>query len=266
MLIKLTNRCTMMCEHCMEESTPDSNEFMSMDTFRRAVTFGQKIGCMAYVLSGGEPTENEQILEMCQWFDQRMRGINCLFTICSNGMWLKDEVKRERIRKITELPTFHGMQVYTHKRWYREYDYVVAHTEEYESYPGVKVDADDTIWMQDLGRARQSEAAQAEVSKNPYKMSCCNCTLAARQLKMQGFGMHLTMHGQLCKPAIDAEGGVHMSESRTCPTVGNVWKDSPAAIYERMQTYKPCGRCAGYKRFVESTEPQIVRARMVLGL
>jgi MoaA/NifB/PqqE/SkfB family radical SAM enzyme len=80
----------------------------------------------------------------------------------------------------------------------------------------------------------------------------------------QGYGVALQMHGQLCKPSVDADGGVHLSESRLCPSVGNVVTDSFTDIWSRMRRFRPCGQCAGYRRFMESQRPDIVRARQMI--
>lgn len=253
----------MMCPHCMEDAQP-TGLMMTLDTFKQTVKFGTYIGNSHFVLSGGEPTENELIAEMCEWFDI---ATGCNFSIVSNGMWLKDERKRQQVEWITNMHSFVGMQVYTHRKWYKEYDYVVSHKHEYERYKHVIVDIDDTIWMQDLGRARTNKEAQQEVEKNPHFMSCLNTTLAATQITSpQEFGLMMTLRRQFCKPSVDCDGNVHMSESRLCPSVGNVNTDNFADIWQRMREFRPCGGCKQYRKFIESPRPDIARAREVLGL
>lgn len=168
MLIKLTSKCSMMCPHCMEDAQ-EVGGMMTLDTFKQAVKFGVYIGNAHLVLSGGEPTENEHITDMCEWLDV---ATGCNFTIASNGTWLKDERKRQCVEWITRLHSYLGMQVYTNRQWYKDYDYVVSHKCEYERYNKVIVDIDTPIFMQDLGRARTNPEAQREVEQNPHFMSC----------------------------------------------------------------------------------------------
>lgn len=264
MLIKLTSQCTMNCPHCMEDAK-DSGEMMTLETFKRTVYFGLDLGARVFVLSGGEPTENEHIFEMCQWFNKTFRAKGRLFSIVSNGMWLKYEEKKSHMRCICQMPTFAGMQVYTNKRWYKEYDYVVEHKEEYQTYRCVTVDIDSPIYMQDLGRARTDKDAQEEVKKNPYNMSCLNPALAVAQavLPLQ-VCESLEERRQLCKPSVDCEGNVHLSESRLCPSVGNVMKDTTDIIFFKMRDFRPCGACRQYRNFIESTRPDIVVARRII--
>ena len=266
MLIKLTSKCTMGCAHCMEDAREDGDA-MTMEAFKLAVLFGLYIRCGVFALSGGEPTENEKIADMCEWLDATVHKMGFVFSIVSNGMWLKDERKRKCVERICRLPSFSGMQVYTNRLWYREYDYVTSHRAEYERYPHVIVDADSKIFMQDLGRARISEAAQQEAAKNPYFMSCLNAALCARQVyEPSDYGLALALQAKFCKPQVDALGFVHMSESRLCPNVGNVCTDDFADIWRRMREFRPYGGCRGYRNFIESQRLDIARAKEVLGV
>ncbi len=262
MLIQVTNKCFMGCEHCMEDSRPEGKE-MSPETFRKVLGFAQDIGNRIFTISGGEPTEHSDLYGLLSLIPEGFA-----FTICSNGMWLKDEAKRDMFERITELPGYAGTQVYTNKAWYREYDWVVEHKSEYETFKGVMVDIDAHIWMQDLGRARNSERAQEEVEKNPYYMSCCNTTLMARQISDPvQFSLMLNGAGHFCKPLVDPEGNIHISESRLCPTAGNVTTETSQEIWEKMRKFKPCLSCKGGKRFLESRDPKmIVVRRIILGL
>lgn len=253
----------MQCPHCMEDAQP-VGRMMTLDTFKQAVRFGTYLGNFHFVLSGGEPTENEHITEMCEWLEQNTMFV---FSIVSNGMWLKDEVKRRRMKYISGLHSYIGMQVYTNKQWYKDYNYVVSHRHEYEQYPRVVVDIDSPIFMQDLGRAKTCHEAQKEVEKNPYFMSCMNTALTAIQIAApERFGRTMMLHRQFCKPSVDCNGNVHMSESRLCPSVGNVNTDDFSDIWRRMRTFRPCGHCKGYRNFLESQRPDIIAARAVMGL
>lgn len=251
----------MMCAHCMEDARP-CGQMMSFQTFQRAVSFGKKIGVRCFIISGGEPTENEKMYEMLMWFDNTMRG-KAVFAITSNGMWLRDEKQRKMVEKIIRLRTYLSMQVYTNKQWYSEYDYVMEHRAEYERYRGVKVDT-ELIYMQDLGRAKYSDEAQREVEKNHYNMSCLNATLAARQVKRSDFALRLEERGQLCKPSIDVFGEVHMSECSLCPSVGSVMVLPEDTIWRQMQNFKPCLGCKNAKRFLVSKDPKISLARSII--
>lgn len=91
--------------------------------------------------------------------------------------------------------------------------------------------------------------------------------LAAIQIDdPQEFGIMMMLHRQFCKPSVDCEGNVHMSESRLCPSVGNVNTDNFADIWQRMRAFRPCGHCKQYKKFMESERPVIAAARRMMGV
>ena len=262
MLIKLTNQCTMGCPHCMEDAQ-EHGSMMTLGTFKNAVRFGNYLGCAMFMLSGGEPTENSHIEEMCNWFDANTE--RCMFNILSNGMWLKDEAKRQRVERITKLRSFMGMQVYTHRRWYKEYDYVVSHKPEYEQYNGVLVDIDSPIRMHGVGRARRNAEAMEEAEKNSHFMSCINSVLAAVQVRCPNSVCTLLEKNlRFCTPSVDCEGTVCMSESSLCPSVGNVNTDDFEQIWKRMKDFRPCGHCVGYRRFIQSEREDIKKAKTLL--
>ena len=245
------------------EDAQETGQMMTLDTFKQAVKFGMYIGNLHFALSGGEPTENEYITEMCEHLELMCQN----FTIVSNGMWLADGRKRMKVEWITQLHNYLGMQVYTNKQWYKYYDYVVNHKDIYETYDKVIVDIDTPIFMQDLGRARTNAEAQKEVERNPHFMSCLNTALTAIQIAdPKEFGIRMMLHRQFCKPSVDCEGNVHMSESRLCPSVGNVNTDSFADIWKRMREFRPCGHCRQYRKFMESQRPDIAAARKLMGL
>lgn len=100
MLIKITNKCSLGCTHCMEDSTVQGGH-MTEDTFRKALDFTARAerlarnhGCPTMVLlTGGECTEHPDILRFLELVEET--GL-CL-TLLTNGHWLKDPALREAI-------------------------------------------------------------------------------------------------------------------------------------------------------------------------
>ena len=261
MLIQITNRCQEGCRHCLQNALPDG-PLMTEATFRKAIEFGRFLKCPLYVISGGEPTEHPQFLEFCKLLD-RLIGKEAVFTVTSNGMWYPDQ--KEMVERLTRLKSFAGMQVYSNPKWYKDYDFIMAHKTEIESIDKVSV-SNETIYMQDLGRARQDEDAQAEVAKNPYFMSCVNGHLLFKQMSPSYRMNGISPQRIFCKPMVDYKGDVHLSESCLCPSFGNVDADYFLDIFNHLRNAKPCLRCAGGKRFLQSTHPDIVAAKNLIGI
>jgi organic radical activating enzyme len=249
----------------MQDSREDGG-LMSMDTFRAAIRWAEEMFCRFVLISGGEPTENPEMEQMLQYFDGVARRRDMHFAIATNGTWIEDDEKRKMMWRISRLKSYMGIQVYTHKRWYQDYDFIMECRRELEQIPRCIVDADSTIWMQDLGRARDNEDCQREVELNPYNCSCLNAALVAQQIKSPyDFFPMLENAGQLCKPAVDIDGNIHMSESHLCPSVGNVNTDTALAISAHMSQFKPCMRCKN-SRHIFDVNQKMIQARKILGL
>lgn len=256
----------MGCPHCLQNSTPAGGH-MNYETFMNTIEFGKEIHCLIYNISGGEPTENPELLKMCKAFDKVSQDNYGLlnFVLSSNGMWLKDKEKTEMVREIESLPSCNGIQVYTHKRYYKEYDWVIKHIKQFDRFPKVLVVDTPIMSMQDLGRARTCEMAQEEIKASPYHMSCLNPILFAKQTRHVLFwSASLQRYRHFCKPLVDYKGNVHLSESWLCPSVGNVNTQDAQSIWVNIQKAEPCGNCAGCRKFLASEDPKIIEARKII--
>lgn len=179
------------------------------------------------------------------------------------------KIERQIRRMCSDFKYFIGMQVYTNKLFYKDYDKIHGKKSFFDSFGGkVILDESPIRSMQDLGRAKTCEIAQNMCDESKYNMSCLNAALCAKQVDYSNlYGKTLertAMH--FCNPMVDFNGNVHLSESWLCPSVGNVDTDKFADIWHNIQTFKPCGKCNDYKRFMQTSRPDLTRAKIVLGL
>ena len=187
------------------------------------------------------------------------------FGFATNGTWIEDKEKRQMMWQLSRLKSYMFTQVYTHRRWYPDYDFIQDWRTELEQIPHLEI-AENELWMQDLGRARTSKEAQEEVGKNPYRCSCLNAALVAHQVSSQeDYGFHLEGHLQMCSPCVDADGNVHMSESRLCPSMGNVCTDDFSDIWRRMQQFSPCMSCRNSRKLYDN-DARLAAARAILNI
>lgn len=265
MLIQITNRCQEGCAHCMQNSLPDSPH-MDINTFKKSLQFASFLNTQVYIITGGEPTEHPQFFEFCKLLDNHIRKSKqkACFMVTSNGTWypaLKDEVER-----LSKLKSYMGMQVYTNPKWYKDADFIIEHRNGLQRIPKVILDSSDIRSMQDLGRARFNEQAQAEIDSSPYYMSCLNGHLmfiqASPMYRLKG----LVRPGLLCRPLVDFNGDVHLSESWLCPSFGNVNTDMMTTIFSNLQHSKPCCKCKLGRKFLASAEPKIIQAKGIIGI
>lgn len=276
MLIQITNSCTMGCPHCLQDSKV-GDYHMTDETFNNALEFSNYMWTLIYNISGGEPTMHPKFYELISKLNEKMSKKPFhfpfirpnMFFIESNGEFLKDDNLIDEVENITKMEYFAKLQICSINGLYSNYDFIM------EKRPFIKKIFGDSVYihsdgiaaMKDLGRAKENEGPLKEAEESKYFMSCLNSCLAAKQCeKPEQYTYALCKNGKSCVPMVDWRGNVHMSESITCPSVGNVNTDSFNEIYTCMRSFKPCGRCLGYKRLMASSDSKIVNAREILGL
>lgn len=96
MVVKVTNKCNLACEHCRECSGPDKNDILDWNVF---TTVMDKIADKDWnsTLQGGEPTLFMDVVEeMTKYHKQK----NILSTLYTNGWWAFDDNICNRIEKM----------------------------------------------------------------------------------------------------------------------------------------------------------------------
>lgn len=246
MLIQITNRCHMQCPHCMQDSTPDGRH-MTEETFAQVLDFCKEAQPMVVSVTGGEPTEHPQWAEITRAL-LALPSVMVL-TVLTNGAWIDDDKKRVTMAQLIRQSKGRvKVQVYSHPKYYKNHEWTVAHEARFKSI-GCITDFTAPIYMQDLGRARKN--CQEEVKASDYVPSCINSHLIAMQAwNIHHFFTMAAQAGKFCRPLIDPDGNIHMSESWLCPTVAHV-SDGVAAAFRAMHLSRPCKGCQLYKNFVE---------------
>lgn len=259
----ITNKCLEGCPHCMECSNPNG-AMMDARTFVKAVKFSDFIGCRVITVSGGEPTLHPQFYEFCKMLNFVYKKT---FTIVSNGTWIDNAEIVEQVRRICRFENFTGMQVYTNKLFYKDYEKIKANENNFRSISTkILVDYSQIRGMKDLGRAKNYDVAQKMSAESGYFQSCLNASLVVKQVQrpiQYGTILEMTAH-QFCHPMVDFNGDVHLSESWLCQSCGNVSDQPFNTIWNSMVGYRPCGKCKDYQRFCESMRPDIIKAKEIL--
>lgn len=86
MTIRIINKCTQFCLHCMQESGPKESDIMSVETFKNALEFMNQTTNKIINISGGEPTLHPNILEMLKI----ALSYNKKVVLLTNGDYLKE--------------------------------------------------------------------------------------------------------------------------------------------------------------------------------
>lgn len=238
MLIKVTNKCSMGCSHCMEDSTL-KGEHMTWETFQAALDFAKRIEGPVWamgvppliLLSGGECTEHPEIERYVAEVIYR-RYIPVLVT---NGMWLGDA-------KLCEALLNPG--------WKTLFIQVTNDPRYYPSKPP-RVDdprityVDSLTVLLPLGRlARKRGEPELPIRKAPSSFNLRSMARhfgdfarAVQQMRLRAM-MNLGGH---CSPSISDNGDVMAGETRNCFKLGTVWSSN--LELSRAICDMKCNRC-----------------------
>lgn len=272
MLIQITNHCTLGCPHCMQCSGVN-NQHMNEDVFRKSLEFGAWSGAFQYNISGGEPTEHPMFKKYIAILNKHLIDNTIVsnlpgFTIESNGEWVRSGEKVKEIKDICRMKRLMAIQVSSFPGLYKNFDFIKKYKSKIEALSNkVCVVNERIISMQDIGRAHTTDklTIKTAIENNPYHMSCLNgCLLSKQTSDIKQLTNEFFLKNISCKPLIDWQGNVHWSESCQCPSYGNVLTDSFEEIWNKLKKAVPCGKCKGYERFMNSSNPQLILAQKII--
>lgn len=247
MLILITKKCFEACPHCMECATPNGKE-MSMSTFIQSLNYAREIGAKSLCLSGGEITTHPLWYEMAERACDFAKKYGMCVTLESNGTFITNPDIVDKLKSIMLNRQILFMQIVSTKRLYKSYELVWSRVEEIKAI-SPKIHVFDTIPgpIKPLGRAKNNPAFSQEIEDSKSAPSCINSALVVRQTRsMKEMVLALEMRGMICKPMIDVDGNVFMSECAFCPSVGNI-TEGAFTVYQRMKKFLPCNECGQCK-------------------
>lgn len=254
MLIKITDRCSMGCNHCLSDCTPDLCD-MDFNTFVDTIDFHKKYCCFnnslskPIIISGGEPTESSIFMNIIGYLFDNEHCRNNAMTITTNGLWMSDnEWFVKDLKKY--LPNCQ-VQIVIDDRYYPihvnenspifKYDNVFIGRDVMRIYPQGRALVNNLPW-------------QAKASK------CFNIRAITKQKKDSSLSdilFTMTINGYFCTPHIDINGDIKLGESRLCPICSNIYKSEKEIINDILNFQ--CHQCDFindklpeiYKKFVE---------------
>lgn len=264
MLIKITNYCSMGCDHCMENSTV-AGAHMTRETFLAALGLTERLEGDAWragiprrlLISGGEATEHPDV----EWFLATVidRGYDVI--LITNGMWLDDAALRAKILR---------------PAWKRLMVQVTNDPRFYPKQP-VNVPADDPrvvfvptlTLLVPLGRMKPSRALSGKdgvpVRKGPTSFNLRSLTRSLGDVRAALAILRLRaatgMSGN-CSPSISSDGTLVAGETSNCFPVGDV--NSTADEVTRKLVAMQCNKCGLVDGLSQEQKLAIGEARIVL--
>lgn len=233
MILRITDQCSMGCSHCMIDSLPTSKH-MDFATFIQGVNFAVRNGVRVIIVSGGEPTDHPQYVDMMNYLLLNFQGS---VSVCTHGEWVKDPALVAKY--MTPFKTV-NFQIVNDPLYYpKSLDKeglkrtLAAHPNaayfDYISAP---------IYPQGRARSRLKVTEQTTTSKGTR---CFNLRSIANHDQFNSIGAtirQLENMGKVCQPSVNISGTISMGESNECPTEVHV-TDNDDKIFQSVK----CSQC-----------------------
>ena len=273
MLIQITNTCRMHCPHCMDNAD-EAPAHMAEEVFFRTLDVAKALNVRAVAISGGEPTEHPEWIEMVRFAARSFDSVS----LVTNGMWLIASNDNDNDTEMLWLLREHDnvkVQVSSFGGFYQHRDEILKGADDFKSmlkYLRLKhrfyVETDERVLtgkMLSLGRAADVPEYQRMADESGLTASCVKGAVAAAQVGLRKTIELFEPKGYVCKPLVDYHGNIKWSESCLCPSFAHVY-DHVNAIEGASRKWRPCGRCRDYARMFEKPTKNAIIARAVLGL
>lgn len=265
MLIKITDKCTMGCTHCLSDCT-EKGEHMTFEMFKEAIAFNNSLPShmiSPLLISGGEPFEHPEIekfidylIQVCN--DEKDKSFPLLqlidtpkAIITTNGDWISKHP--DYVRYIYNATKEIWFQVVIDDRYYP----IHVDEESLKVHPNVKV----CYGVQSI--YPQGRAITNNLEHNRKSSSCFNVRALAKQIgsgpmTLDKIITSIFLKGHLsCCPHVDINGKIKVGESRLCPVCSDIHK-STTEIVDDIIAFR-CSQCdfinsklpPEYRKFVE---------------
>lgn len=239
MLIKLTEKCSMGCRHCMNDAKAIGKE-MSLDVLKDSLKFMRKTGTdIVLIVTGGEPTEHSKFSDCLKLIiDHAADGIACGITVTTNGVWMAENP--EKFNKLCDYAELKGVELLWQVTTVREY------------YPK-QIDITKSVYRRkNVTVCTDIEAmypqGRALTNKLPWQSKCSKCfnvRAIAKQVDNCKFGdivKLLFLRGKMCTPHIKVNGDIGLGESDLCPPIASIYDDEKE-IVKKIRNCK-CNKCS----------------------
>jgi len=208
MLIRISNKCTMACKHCMIDASGPDGEHMSLEVFRQALDFAEACQVKVILISGGEPFEHPDIAEILAMCAEVQKRTMVPMTLCSNGLFILDKEKAALARRCGMI-----IQVTNDQRFYGRNLKLIQHM-----FDLPQMCFEDHIRsLVPCRRTRENSIPTSRISP-----MCFNLRSATRSIGLINGIDALESSGKHCTPSVNIDGSIVAGEADTCFKVGDV--------------------------------------------
>ncbi len=242
MMLKITERCTMGCVHCMNDAKADGKDMShtilidSLDFLRK-----NRIGRKGLVITGGEPTEHRDFDGVINEIIRYAKEHRCfsMLAITTNGEAIGKNHERFLgyiqnasaagiclIFQVSADTRYYPRRIQTHKRIFRQPGFVLCDPCITNIYPQGRALDNGLPWSSKASKCFNVRAISHQISPKS--------TLEDIELVLQG-------SQKFCTPHIGVDGSIKLGESDLCPVCASIYDDMPT-IMKKIRRFE-CHRC-----------------------
>ena len=231
MMIKITEKCSMGCTHCMNDATANGKH-MTDDVYKKVIDFQKRYGGLFCMITGGEPSEHPAFKAYIAYAKRKLP--NVFITIATNGTWMEDNYQyiNDMYYKYQETLLF---QVCNDPRYYPKH---VDFSHPVFSLPNVIV-IDNVPKIYPQGRAVTNNLEWSALGSK-----CFNVRAMTHQIEHKSLEFIIAMLAvkeKICTPHITIDGSIKVGESDLCPVCSHIDK-SEEEIIQDILTFR-CQKC-----------------------
>lgn len=242
MMLKITERCTMGCPHCLNDAKPNGID-MDEETLKKCLNFlkDNNLASESLIISGGEPTEHkdfDHIMEIIFNFNKLCHHFK-LVTITTNGETIQNDPIRFKnyiisakeagitlIFQVSADVRYYPRRIQTHKRIFREEGFVLCDDCVEQIYPQGRALENDIPWSSKASKCFNVRALSHQLPES--------ATLRDIELQLQS-------RLKFCTPHISVHGDIKLGESDLCPICATIYDDMDT-IMKKIRNFK-CSKC-----------------------
>lgn len=264
MMIKITERCTMGCTHCMNDAKPDGQD-MPRQILDDSLEFLSKYNLGThFIITGGEPLEHSDfedvINRICLW-NIRHGGQRRVVTVTTNGEKIQDDYKTyenyitrckgngiELLFQVSVDQRYYPRRIKTHRKVFRSSGFILCDDCVQQIYPQGRAIENNIPWQSKASKCYNVRAIAKQIEGLP---------LAAEMLQLLQLEVLLAAHKKFCTPHISIHGEIKLGESDLCPACASIYDDEDT-IMQKIREFQ-CHKCDminqnlpdEYRKFVE---------------
>lgn len=244
MLLKITTKCNMECNHCMNSSTVNGQD-MSLETLNDVLSFMERTSTGRFlIITGGEPMNHPKFFDIIRIiledYKNRFRDGSYNIIVTTNGETMMKPENIEKICNLLDIYTNLNIQVINDSRYYPR---KVELVEEYIGYDK------QILYFDNIGKSLYPIGrAQNLITPEESDKKCTLCTnyrLIYKQSPLKSLmaiELYFAETGNSCSPTIMPNGDILLGESDHCTKCSSIYKNEEE-ILKDIENFD-CRKCS----------------------